>query len=98
MKQEFFTVIPQNMREYKMSIREADNENDLFRMAFDEVMEGHAFDLNNKDDLDKYMIAWDSFKDGWEAAVRLLNDDAAPSPAAKPAKEGKQPTNNKGEN
>lgn len=69
MKQEFFTVIPQNMREYKMSIREADNENDLFRMAFDEVMKDHG--LNT----DGYMLAWDSFKDGWEAAVRLLNDD-----------------------
>jgi hypothetical protein len=70
MKNGFFAVIPPNMREYQMSIREADNENDLFRLAFDEVMKGHQLDT------DGYMFAWESFKDGWEAAVRLLNDDA----------------------
>jgi hypothetical protein len=70
MRQKFFTVIPQNMVEYQMSIREADLENDWFRMAFEEAYKSDK-PQNNMEEL----IAWDFFKYGWEAAVRLLNDD-----------------------
>lgn len=69
MKNEFFTVIPQNMREYQMSIREADHENDVFRQAF----EASLVDDPVKDT--DQLFAFDFFKYGWEAAVRLLNDD-----------------------
>lgn len=73
MKQEFFTVIPQNMREYEMSIREADIENDLFRIAFEKAVAPDQGD----DPIGPYdeMLAYDFFKAGWEAAVELLNDD-----------------------
>lgn len=71
MKDDKFTVIPQNMRPYEMSVREADLENDLFRIAFNE-----ACTDDKPADTREELLAWDFFRYGWEAAVRLLNDDA----------------------
>lgn len=71
MKNDTFVVIPQNMCEYRMSIREADLENDDFRIAFDEACAD-----DKPQDAKEELFAWDFFKYGWEAAVRLLNDDA----------------------
>jgi hypothetical protein len=71
MKNEYFTVIPQNMVAYQMSIREADNENDLFRIAFDDAIKEDPVAMDDP----RYMEFYDFFKYGWAAAVRLLNDD-----------------------
>jgi hypothetical protein len=76
MKNEFFTVIPQNMREYQMSIREADNENDIFREAFEAAM------VEDPVKVEDQLFAFDFFRYGWEAAVRLLNDDDQKATAA----------------
>jgi len=54
-----------------MSIREADLENDTFRMQFEAALKGEGAELDTADQL----LAWDFFKHGWEAAVRCLNDD-----------------------
>jgi len=71
MRDDTFTVIPPNMREYPMSVREADMENDLFRVAFDD-----ACKEDKPENAEQELFAWDFFRYGWEAAVRLLNDDA----------------------
>lgn len=79
MRDDTFTVIPPNMREYPMSVREADMENDLFRVAFDD-----ACKEDKPENAEQELFAWDFFRYGWEAAVRLLNDDAERA-AAQPA-------------
>ena len=74
MRNDKFTVIPQNMQAYEMSVREADNENDLFRVAFDDSIRGDSScSLKTPEDTDRYMLAYDYFRDGWEAAVRILD-------------------------
>lgn len=65
-----FTVVHQNMRETEMSVRDADNENDVFREAF----EAYLREDPQEGALEE-MVAYDFFKAGWEAAVRELNDD-----------------------
>lgn len=88
MKNGTFTVIPQNMREYQMSIREADHENDLFREAYDAVRREDGIT-----DPREQILASDYFKEGWESAVRCLNDDAeraAPVASLIPAPEPMQ--------
>ena len=74
MKDDKFTVIWPNLRETQMSIREADAENDVFRMAFEEVCKD-----DKPEDAAQELYAWDFFKYGWEAAVKALNDDAPPA-------------------
>lgn len=54
-----------------MSVRDADLENDLFRVAFDDACKD-----DKPADAREELLAWDFFKYGWEAAVRCLNDDA----------------------
>ena len=79
MKNDTFTVIPQNMVEYQMSVREADLENDLFRIAFHD-----ACKEDKPDGTAEQLFALDFFKYGWEAAVGCLSDDkavVAPLPA-----------------
>ena len=76
MKNGFFTVWPQNMVSYQMSIREADNENAIFRIAFDEIIKADPIPHSHPD----YMLAWDFFGYGWTAAVRCLNDDPVLQP------------------
>lgn len=80
MKDEYFTVWPQNMVPYQMSIREADLENDLFRIAFDEACKS-----DKPENTMEELFAWDFFRYGWEAAVRLLKDDGEKSSAPKGA-------------
>jgi len=70
MKEEMFTVVHPNLKQTQMSIREADLENDIFRIAFDEACKNDKPQTPAEE-----LFAWDFFKYGWEAAVRLLNDD-----------------------
>lgn len=70
MKNDTFTVVHPNLATEQMSVRKADVENDLFRVAFDEACKDEPADAREE------LLAWDFFKYGWEAAVRLLNDDA----------------------
>lgn len=74
MRDDTFTVIPQNMEAYKMSVREASFENDLCCVAFDE-----ACKMDKPTGGTDEMLAWDFFKYGWAGAVRCL---AAPPPPA----------------
>jgi hypothetical protein len=67
MRSDTFTVIPQNMRAYPMSVRVADIENDLYREAFDA-----ARAEDQVTDPREVMLSHDFFKYGWEAAVQKL--------------------------
>jgi hypothetical protein len=69
MKNDKFTVTHQNMTQQEMSVRDADHENDLFREAFEAAIKDENLSAEQQ------FFALDFFIGGWEAAVRLLNDD-----------------------
>lgn len=69
MRNDTFTVVAHNLTVYQMSVREPDMENDLFRIAFEEFVEEMKIPQEKQHEALWY------FTDGWNAAVKYLNDD-----------------------
>lgn len=58
------------MKEYEYSIRDPIPDNDDFRLAFEATLSEDTIS-----DPAEVLLAFDFFKAGWEAAVRVLQDE-----------------------